>query len=184
MNNMKVKIKYKDESTKGLFAEEDFVKGNLILILKGNYFSEPTRTSIQVRDKHIEHYEGGFLNHHCDPNAELWEIDDIEEGLIVAKCDIAIGEEITFDYQLTESVMACPFKCDCHGNWIKGKDYDDYALDQMMNEGGMDYSGAFESDVEDTAEQEGKDIYSGNFGEYDTGTAAPITKDDSERGSW
>ena len=57
--------------------------------------------------------------------------------------------------------MACPFKCDCHGNWIKGKDYD-----------------------EDTAEQEGKDIYSGNFEEYDTGTAAPITKDDSERGSW
>ena len=158
---MKVKIKYKDESTKGLFAGEDFVKGNLILILKGNHFSEPTRTSIQVRDKHIEHYEGGFLNHHCDPNAELWEIDDIKEGLIVAKCDIAIGEEITFDYQLTESVMACPFKCDCHGNWIKGKDYD-----------------------EDTAEQEGKDIYSGNFEEYDTGTAAPITKDDSERGSW
>ena len=161
MNNMKVKIKYKDESTKGLFAEEDFVKGNLILILKGNYFSEPTRTSIQVRDKHIEHYEGGFLNHHCTPNAELWELEDVKEGLIVAKCDIAIGEEITFDYQLTESVMACPFKCDCHGNWIKGKDYD-----------------------EDTAEQEGKDIYSGNFGEYDTGTAAPITKDDSERGSW
>jgi hypothetical protein len=175
---MKVEIKYKDElnSTKGLFAGETFEKGNLILILKGNHFSEPTRTSIEVRGKHIEHYEGGFLNHHCNPNAKIWELDDVKEGLLVAKCNIAIGEEITFDYQTTESIMACPFKCDCHGNWIKGKDYDNYALDQMMNEGGMDYSGAFESDVEDSAEQEGKSIYSG--------TAPPITKDDAERGSW
>tara|TARA_B100000809_G_scaffold244033_1_gene269600 strand:- start:289 stop:753 length:465 start_codon:yes stop_codon:yes gene_type:complete len=150
INKMKVKIKYKDESTKGLFAGEDFAKGNLILILKGNHFLEPTRTSIQVRDKHIEHYEGGFLNHHCTPNAELWELEDVKEGLIVAKCDIAIGEEITFDYRTTESVMACPFKCDCHGIWIRGKDYDDtYAIDQWGDEGGMDYSGAFESDIKE-----------------------------------
>ena len=26
---------------------------------------------------------------------------------------------------------------------------DDHAIDQMMNEGGMDYSGAFESDIDD-----------------------------------
>ena len=40
-------------------------------------------------------------------------------------------------------------KCECHGNWIRGKDYDSYAIGQMMDEGGMDYSGAFESDIEE-----------------------------------
>ena len=81
-----------------------------------------------------------LLNHHCNPNAEIWEIADIEEGLVVAKCDIAAGEEITFDYETTESILAAPFKCDCHGNWIRGKDY-------KVDESGMDYSGAFESDI-------------------------------------
>ena len=139
---MKVEIKYKDElnHSRGLYATEDMYKGNLILILKGNYFSEPTRTSIRVRNKNVEHYEGAFLNHHCNPNAEIWEIADIEEGLVVAKCNISKGEEITFDYETTEPILAAPFKCDCHGNWIRGKDY-------KVDESGMDYSGAFESDI-------------------------------------
>jgi len=120
---MKVEIKYKDElgTSKGLFATEDMYKGNLILMLKGNHFSEPTRTSIRVRDKNIEHYEGAFLNHHCNPNAEIWEITDVEEGVVVAKCDISKGEEITFDYETTEPILAAPFKCNCHGRWIRGK---------------------------------------------------------------
>ena len=33
------------------------------------------------------------------------------------------GEEITFDYETTESEMAEPFQCNCHGNWIRGKNY-------------------------------------------------------------
>ncbi len=121
---MKVEIKYKNESpSKGLFAKEFIHKGNLILVLKGNHFSEPSRTSIRVRDKNIENYEGGFLNHHCEPNAKILEIDDVDEGVVVAECDIFEGEEITFDYETTEPELSCPFQCECHGRWIRGKNY-------------------------------------------------------------
>jgi len=149
---MNIKIKYKDNENivRGLFAEEFIHKGSIILVLNGNYFPEATRTSIRVRDKNVEHYEGGFLNHHCNPNAKILEIEDVEEAVVVARKHIYRGEEITFDYETTEPILAAPFKCECHGNWIRGKDYyDTYAIGQMMDEGGMDYSGAFESDIEE-----------------------------------
>jgi SET domain-containing protein len=117
---MKLKIEYKDDKTKGLFADQKFSKNNIILILSGHKFTEPTRTSVQVRDKHIEHHEGGYINHHCDPSAKIITIPDVEEAIIVAKRNILRGEEITFDYETTEEQMAVPFECNCHGKLISG----------------------------------------------------------------
>ena len=117
---MKLKIEYKKDGTRGLFADENFSKSNIILILRGNKFTKPTRTSIQIRDKHIEHHEGGFMNHHCNPSAKILVIDDIEDAIVVAKRNILRGEEITFDYETTEEKMAAPFKCECHGKLIEG----------------------------------------------------------------
>ena len=118
---------------KGLYTKKEYRKEEIVLYLEGNYFPEPTRTSIQVGNKHIESWEGGHINHHCDPNTEikihknfigtcsssLWSGE--LAALVVAKRNIQIGEEITFDYQLTETEMAEPFKCNCHGRWIRGK---------------------------------------------------------------
>ena len=118
---------------KGLYTKKEYGKEEIVLYLEGNYFPEPTRTSIQVGNKHIESWEGGHINHHCDPNTEikihknfigtcsssLWSGE--LAALVVAKRNIQIGEEITFDYQLTETEMAAPFKCNCHGRWIRGK---------------------------------------------------------------
>ncbi|SVB57563.1 uncharacterized protein METZ01_LOCUS210417, partial [marine metagenome] len=103
---MNIKIKYKDNENivRGLFAEEFIHKGSIILVLNGNYFPEATRTSIRVRDKNVEHYEGGFLNHHCNPNAKILEIEDVEEAVVVARKHIYRGEEITFDYETTEPI--------------------------------------------------------------------------------
>ena len=133
---MKVKIKYKDMLARGLFADEFIPKNNIILVLKGNHFPEPTRTSIQIEDgKHLEHYEGAFMNHHCDPNTEikvheyfvgsdvLSQCSSNPTTVAVAKKDILEGEEITFDYETTEFDLAEPFRCDCHGRWIRGKVY-------------------------------------------------------------
>ena len=120
MNMMEVKVQYKDDTIRGLFADQKFSKSNIILILRGNKFPKPTRTSIQIRDKHIEHYEGGFMNHHCNPTAKILVIDDIEDGIVVAKRNIFKGEEITFDYETTEEIMAAPFECECHGRLISG----------------------------------------------------------------
>ena len=112
------------QGMRGLFAHRVFNKGEIILMLKGNHFLKPSRTSIQVgKDKHVENYEGGLINHHCNPSANILIIPDVEPAIVVANKTIFKGEEITFDYETTEIEMAEPFKCACHGNWIRGKNY-------------------------------------------------------------
>ena len=117
---MKIKIKTIKKGMKGLFANEFIHKGSIIFILKGIHLPEPTRTSIRVRGQNVEHYEGGFMNHHCNPSAAVIEIEDVIQGLVIAKKHIYKGEEITFDYETTEPKLAHPFKCNCHGKLIKG----------------------------------------------------------------
>ncbi len=142
-------IKETGNKGKGLYSRQKYSSGNIVLALEGNYFPNPTRTSIQLtNEKHVESWEGGHVNHHCLPNTkvvvEQGELFSI--GYLVAIQDIEIGEQITFDYETTETEMAEPFKCSCHGRWIRGKDYQS---NLMVDEGGMDYSGAFESDIEE-----------------------------------
>jgi SET domain-containing protein len=117
----KLEIRLIKKGMRGLFANRTFNKGEIILLLKGNYFNKPTRTSIQVgNNKHVENYEGGLINHHCNPNTNIVIIPDVEPALVVANKTIFKGEEITFDYETTEEVMAEPFKCECHGKSIEG----------------------------------------------------------------
>ena len=118
---------------RGLYTKKEYRKEEIVLYLEGNYFQSPTRTSIQVENKHIESWEGGHINHHCDPNTEIRIHDNFigrnvgnqSQGslvaLVVAKRDINTGEEITFDYETTEVELAEPFECNCHGRWIRGK---------------------------------------------------------------
>ena len=117
----KLEIRLIKQGMRGLFANRTFNKGEIILLLKGNYFNKPTRTSIQVgNNKHVENYEGGLINHHCNPSANILIIPDVEPAIVVANKTIFKGEEITFDYETTEEVMVAPFKCECHGKLIEG----------------------------------------------------------------
>jgi len=121
MNKSNVEIKEIKKGAKGLFASQPIEKGKIILVLQGEKFSKPSRTSIQIGNKHIEDPEGGYINHHCDPTAEI-KINSSFVGfnLVTAKKDIKKGDEITFDYETTEEVMVAPFKCECHGKLIEG----------------------------------------------------------------
>ena len=116
-------IKETGNKGKGLYSTINYGKGNIVLVLEGNYLPYPTRTSIQVGDRHLESWEGGHVNHHCLPNTKVV----VEHGdllmmpYLVAIKDIQIGEQITFDYESTETEMSEPFKCNCHGKWIRGK---------------------------------------------------------------
>ena len=64
-------IKEIKKNMQGLFANQSFTKGSLVLILQGEKFSNPSRTSIQIQDKHIEDSKGSYMNHHCSPNVEI-----------------------------------------------------------------------------------------------------------------
>ena len=116
-------IKKIKKNMKGLFADQQVTKGELIFMLEGEtYVSTPSRTSIQLQDKHLEHWEGGHMNHHCNPTAEIiTKYNQLKAyALVVAKKDIKKGDEITFDYETTEENRFSPFKCNCHGRWITG----------------------------------------------------------------
>ena len=108
-----------ENNNKGLFADQAYDNGSIVLFLSGNYISEPTRTSIQVGGQHLESIEGGYINHHCDPNTKIV-VPNFTMPFVSATKNIEIGEELTFNYETTEAELAHPFKCDCHGKWIKG----------------------------------------------------------------
>ncbi len=115
-----------NDKGRGLYAKRNFSAGSIVLILKGNYFPHPTKTSIQIGDKHLESWEGGHVNHACDPNTIVVtkrkniQLQPVETHCLEALTDIKIGEEITFDYETTERRMAEPFMCNCHGRLIDG----------------------------------------------------------------
>ena len=107
------------EDNKGLFADQAYDNGSIVLFLSGKYISEPTRTSIQVGGQHLESIEGGHINHHCNPNTKIV-MPNFTMPFVSAIKEIEVGEELTFDYETTEEKLSSPFKCDCHGKWIKG----------------------------------------------------------------
>ena len=113
-------IKEIKDGMKGLFTKKRFVNGTKVLELDGNYFPYPTRTSIQIGDQHLEHYEGGHVNHHCNPNTKVI-VPNFTPPFLVAIKNIEIGEEITFDYESTEEELSSPFICECHGKLIVGR---------------------------------------------------------------
>ncbi len=101
-------------------ASEHFEVGQLICLLDGTISSTATRYSIQIGpDEHLspsteldEIRAGGpsawvFTNHSCQPNAVL-----VGRDLVALKI-IKQDEEVTIDYEVTESVMAEPFHCLC-----------------------------------------------------------------------
>jgi hypothetical protein len=84
-----------------------------------------------------------FLNHRCEPNCEfLWFDDDaIKNGsaplLLIALCDIQLGDELTIDYNWPASnAIACQCgAASCRG-WIVG--IDEMERLQSMHDGAIE----------------------------------------------
>lgn len=101
----------------GLFASKEYKLNEIICKIEGEIIGNPTRTSIQVTEEiHIDVKAPlAFINHSCFPNIT------IENYLIKAIRPIQIGDQICFNYNHNENVLANSFECvDC-GQWIKGK---------------------------------------------------------------
>ena len=118
---------------KGIFSTEPYEIGQWIYTFNPHYIEQPTRTSIQYNNKHFKddkkqynHFEedmGQYINHHCEPNTAIVTDVSDDRGIHLIAIDIINkNEEITFDYNTTESKLTNPFRCKCHGNLIKGKD--------------------------------------------------------------
>lgn len=103
-----------------LVVSEGLAPGTRICAINGTRATQPTRWTIQVGDRvHIEadptatldtqidRFPWRFLNHSCDPNTRI-----VRRNVIAVR-SIRAGEELTFNYNTTESSLASPFTCHC-----------------------------------------------------------------------
>ena len=112
MDNAKVIIKETRKYGKGLFAREDIKKGQVIARFDGEVFEAekcsllPNEPPLLIRDHAIQFEENKwkdskgfarFTNHSCNPNCGIKNYFEI-----MAMKNIKKGEEITFDYEMTE----------------------------------------------------------------------------------
>lgn len=103
----------------GLFARKDIKKGEIVFIAKGKMVKLDVKTKEDAmqnpnmigvgKDTWLEPslLWGDYINHSCDPNAGI-------KGSVtfVALKDIKKGEEITFDYSISEdSLWEMPCHC-------------------------------------------------------------------------
>lgn len=102
----------------GVFTVVEFKKGDTLFELSGPIIYRPTRTSIQIgKNKHIEDDIGIYINHSCFPTAKV----NRKKLTFICLRDIGVGEEITFDYNKNEDILAAPFLCHCCHKKIVGK---------------------------------------------------------------
>jgi len=96
---------------RSLITRRPFKKGEIICPIPSEaVYDRPTQFTVQVgRDRHVEVKELASMNHSCDPSTIL----DTTRMLVIARRDIAAGEELTFFYPSTEWEMSAPFICLC-----------------------------------------------------------------------
>jgi hypothetical protein len=110
-----------DGSGNGIFALEPIRKGELVAVFGGvvyewdAFIHLPDRERslcIQVEDRHFlvprPIGEGDYVNHSCNPNAGL----SGQIGLVAMR-DIKIGEEVCFDYAMSDTMPYDEFECGC-----------------------------------------------------------------------
>lgn len=119
MDNPKVSLRRtKKFGGKGVFANQPIRKGEVIAIFDGPIYDDDfegwTRDlqnhTIQIGKAKWRDSKGlaRFINHSCDPNCGI-------KGLnkVVAMRDIEKGEQITWDYEMTERSDWWRMRCKC-----------------------------------------------------------------------
>ena len=114
----------------GIYLAEPVRRGDLLVVFGGSATpghvfrqlpADRQRRSLQVADDvylvtEPERAMGDCVNHSCDPTA-------VFEGQIslVARRDLAIGEQITFDYATSDSWPYDEFECECGEDLCRSK---------------------------------------------------------------
>jgi hypothetical protein len=118
MDNSKVVIREAGNFGKGAFAKQKILKGEEIAAWDGPIYDYDYKGWNQDLRDHAIQFErrkwrdsngmARYINHSCEPNCGI-------KGLfrIVAMRDIAAGEEITWDYEMTEDSDQWRMQCHC-----------------------------------------------------------------------
>jgi hypothetical protein len=111
MSSMETLTIKTENKFRSLITKQAYQKGEIICdIPTEKLFDKANRYTVQIsQTKHTEVGKLSALNHSCDPNVIL----DTENLKMIARRDIAEGEELSFFYPSTEWEMDAPFICLC-----------------------------------------------------------------------
>jgi hypothetical protein len=111
MSSMETLTIKTENKFRSLITKQAYQKGEIICdIPTEKLFDKANRYTVQIsQTKHTEVGKLSALNHSCDPNVIL----DTENLKMIARRDIAEGEELSFFYPSTDWEMDAPFICLC-----------------------------------------------------------------------
>lgn len=117
-----------DDSGNGIFALEPLQKGELVAVFGGVVYEWDAFVTLPHRDRslciQVEDRlflvpqpigEGDYVNHSCNPNAGL----SGQIGLVAMR-DVKIGEEVCFDYAMSDTMPYDEFECQCANTNCRG----------------------------------------------------------------
>lgn len=118
MDNPKTTVRRTKKFGRGVFAKRKIFKGEEIAAFDGPIFTEAYQHwtedlyshAIQI-DKHTWRDSNGIarlINHSCNPNAGIK-----RRTHIVAMRDIDVGEQVTWDYDMSEQNPDWKMRCRC-----------------------------------------------------------------------
>ena len=118
MWNTKIVVRNTENLGKGIFAQEDLQKDEILFEFEGPilYWDEslPWDADGWTDDLHDHAVQigetswianvgkGRYMNHSCDPNCGIK-----NTVQVVAMRDIKAGEELSYDYEMTEDSVVC-----------------------------------------------------------------------------
>jgi SET domain-containing protein len=141
----KLEVRGTDKRGYGLFAHEPIQKGELLLVMGGDIVNTEQLAklehtfSIQVEENlyiaPIGLQKAYRINHACEPAAGV-----VGQVTFVALRDIAVDEEVCYDYAMTDGTAYDEFECHCGSKLCRGKvSGDDWKLPQLWER----YAGHF-----------------------------------------
>ena len=142
-----------DGNGNGIFAKAPLKKGELLAAFGGVVYEWDTFVTlpelerslcIQVEDRHFlvpeKIGEGDYVNHSCNPNAGL-----SGQIALVAMRDIHPGEEVCFDYTMSDTMPYDEFPCGCGAHTCRGRvTGNDWKLPELQRR----YAGFFAQHVQ------------------------------------
>jgi SET domain-containing protein len=118
MKNSKVVVKNTKKMGRAVFARVKIKKGTVVAVFDGPVFDydyehwskDLLDHTIQFEKRKWRDSNGlaRFINHSCEPNCGIKNLFEI-----VAMRDILKGEQITFDYEMTEKSSWWRMRCKC-----------------------------------------------------------------------
>ena len=113
-----VELQYFAGKGTSVHAIRDLAPGEEVLTFEGKPAPVRGMHTLQIGPlKHLDVFPPGkYVNHSCSPNCGIK-----GQSTLVAMKPILKGEEITFDYVMTEWELSSPFNCLCGTKLCRGQ---------------------------------------------------------------